>query len=50
MGDIDIRVLTEEELDNLLVEMVMNMSPEQFEKASEMIKEAAEEVPDTKEA
>ena len=49
MGDIDIRELTEEELDNLLVEMIMKMSPEQLEKAAEMIKEAAEEVPDTKE-
>lgn len=49
MGDIDIKGLTEEELDHLLVEMVMKMSPEQLEKAAEMIKEAAEEVPDTKE-
>lgn len=50
MGDIYVRGLTEEELDNLLVEMIMKMSPEQLEKVAEMIKEAAEEVPDTQEA
>lgn len=50
MGDIDVKRLTEEELDHLLVEMVMKMSPEQLEKAAEMICEAAVEVPETKEA
>jgi hypothetical protein len=50
MGDIDVKRLTEEELDHLLVEMVMKMSPEQLEKAAEMICEAAAEAPGTKEA
>lgn len=50
MGDIDIRELADEELDHLLVEMVMKMSPEQLEKAAGMIKEAAKEDPDAKEA
>lgn len=50
MGDIDIRELADEELDHLLVEMVMKMSPEQLAKAAEMIKEAAKEDPDAKEA
>jgi hypothetical protein len=50
MGDIDVKRLTEEELDHLLVEMVMKMSPEQLEKAAEMICEAAAEAPETKEA
>jgi hypothetical protein len=50
MGDIDVKRLTEEELDHLLVEMVMKMSPKQLEKAAEMICEAATEVPETKEA
>ena len=50
MGDIDVKRLTEDELDHLLVEMVMKMSPEQLEKAAEMICEAAAEAPETKEA
>jgi hypothetical protein len=50
MGDIDVKRLTEEELDHLLVEMVMKMSPEQLEKVAEMICEAAVEAPETKEA
>ena len=52
MGDVDVKRLTEEELDHLLVEMemVMKMSPEQLEKAAEMICEAAAEAPETKEA
>ena len=50
MGDIDVKRLTEEELEHLLVEMVMKMSPEQLEKAAEMICEAAAEAPETKEA
>jgi hypothetical protein len=50
MGDIDVKRLTEEELDHLLVEMVMKMSPKQLEKAAEMICEAAAEAPETKEA
>ena len=50
MGDIDVKRLTEEELDHLLVEMVMKMSPEQLEKAAEMICETAAEAPETKEA
>lgn len=50
MGDIDIRELTEEELDNMLVEIVMKMSPEQLEKAADMVLAAKEEVKGTKEA
>lgn len=37
MGDETIKNLTEEELDNLLVEMLIKMSPQQLEKAAEMV-------------
>lgn len=46
MGDIDIRELADEELDHLLVEMVMKMSPEQRAEAAKMVfaeKECVEE-------
>lgn len=50
MGDERVKKLTDEELDHLLVEMIMKMSPEQLEKAAEMVFAAAEEVQSTKEA
>jgi hypothetical protein len=37
MGDIDTKSISEEELDRLLVEMLLKMSPEQLEKAADMI-------------
>lgn len=43
MGDDRVKKLTDEELDHLLVEMIMKMSPEQLDKAAEMVFAAAED-------
>lgn len=37
MGDETIKKLTDEELDNLLVEMLIKMSPQQLEKAADIV-------------
>ena len=49
MGDNEIKKMSDAELDRMLVEMIVKMSPEQLAKAAEMVKKAAE-VPETKEA
>ena len=50
MGEIDVKKLTDKELDQLLVEMILKMSPGQLAKAAEVVYADEEELTDTKEA
>lgn len=37
MGEIDVKKMTDEELDRLLVEMILKMTPGQLAKAAEVV-------------
>jgi hypothetical protein len=50
VGEMQIKMLTDEELDRLLVEIILKMSPGQRTEAAKMVFAAAEEVQETKEA
>lgn len=47
MEEDSVRMLSDEELDNLLVELFMKMNPQQMEKAAEMIIAAKKETETT---